>query len=242
MFVRHALVGDFTVVTLLLTGQFLLFAAFDRVLGIGMDFLDSDVARVNFDLDAPQRANAGSLVQLEIMRFSMGERSANDDAGYLVYDDLRLSRVTFFLAGVVAPLSFFGRSMGLSVTSTSTVSYFVSGRKSAFFPGSAKEPLFISTFSTHFTVRCTLLSSSPKLAPMCANDRYSRQYSNTIKSLSSMSILGFRPRRLCFSACAACKSSSIFANVSRFTPVIRRKSSSLYTLIVSHFIRFFLLF
>ena len=53
MFVRHALAGDFTVETFLLLGQFLLFAAFDRMLGIGVDFFNSNVARVNFDLDAP---------------------------------------------------------------------------------------------------------------------------------------------------------------------------------------------
>ena len=161
MFVRHAFAGNFAVVSLLLGGQFLLFAALDRVLGIGVDFLDSLVAGVEFQLDAPQHMNAGSLIQLEIVGFPVGKSGADNAAGFLVYRDLRLERVPLLFAGIASPLSFFGRSMGLSVTSMSTVSYCVSGRTSAFLPGSLKAPLLISTSSTHFTVRCTLLSSSP---------------------------------------------------------------------------------
>ena len=58
MFVCHSFTGDCAVVPLLLLGQILFFAALDWMLSVCVNFLDSLVACVKFELDAAQRTNA----------------------------------------------------------------------------------------------------------------------------------------------------------------------------------------
>jgi len=63
--------------------------------------------------------------------------------------DLRLYSMTLLLAGIVFLLFFFGRSIGLSVTSTATVFGVCPSTSSAFLPGKRNAPLRMSVFSTH---------------------------------------------------------------------------------------------
>ena len=48
MFVRHAFAGNLAVIAFLFAGQLLFLSALDRMLGIGVNFLDSLVTRVEF--------------------------------------------------------------------------------------------------------------------------------------------------------------------------------------------------
>jgi hypothetical protein len=76
--------------------------------------------------------------QLEIVPPSLGSGGAEDASAFGVRDNLLLQRVALFLARVETPLFFFGRSMGVSVASTSTTLYSTSLVRSAFLPPAAR--------------------------------------------------------------------------------------------------------
>ena len=80
-------------------------------------------------------------------------RGADDCPGALVDHQLRLQGVMPFLAGKHALLVFFGRSTGLSVTSTTTTSRTQSDCTNAFFPGSLNRPERIKVCSTCRMIR-----------------------------------------------------------------------------------------
>ena len=71
---------------------------------------------------------------MEIMSFPFPISSTNNWASRLIYNDLRFKGVSFFLATIEAFLCFLGRSIGLSVTSTTT-SIAWSDSSSFFLPG-----------------------------------------------------------------------------------------------------------
>ena len=60
------------------------------------------------------------LKQSEVVNSSLTECRVNDLSSHLIDDNLCLQRVLLFLATVVSSLFFFGRSIGLSVTSTAS--------------------------------------------------------------------------------------------------------------------------
>lgn len=62
------------------------------------------------------------LKQSEVVDSSLAKGSTNDLPSRLIDDHLRFQGVLLFLATVVSSLFFFGRSMGLSVTSTVSTS------------------------------------------------------------------------------------------------------------------------
>ncbi len=66
--------------------------------------------------------------------------------------------------------------------------------------------------------------------------RYSHKYSSVASSRSSMPSFGVLPRHRCFWTYAPRNISTIFSNVARLTPVIRRNCGLLYSAIISYFI------
>ena len=90
MLVGHALAGNFANVPLFLFGELVVFAALDWELGIGVNFPDTLIACVGFQLDPLQRPHARSLEQREIVGLSVGDGSADNTARCFVYHDLRL--------------------------------------------------------------------------------------------------------------------------------------------------------
>ncbi len=89
----------------------------------------------------------------KIVRFPVSLGCANNSARRLVNDHLRFYRVPFFLARIVSLLFFFGRSIGVSVTSTITNSKLFSLSRKAFLPGNFKSLQFLSRFSILTMVR-----------------------------------------------------------------------------------------
>lgn len=112
MLVGHTLAGNLAVVTFFFFCQLVMLAALDGMLGIGVNFLDSQVSGVDLRLGFLAHVDFGSLEQREIVGFSVGARGANDTARLSVDHDLRLLRVTFFLAGVVFTLFFWDVRQG----------------------------------------------------------------------------------------------------------------------------------
>lgn len=86
--------------------------------------------------------------QFEVMGLAWCEGSADDLFGLFVDDYLAFGSMPFLLAGVVLALSFFGRSTGDSLASTSTTSISTSLLVSAFRPGRWKRASLMSVSST----------------------------------------------------------------------------------------------
>lgn len=77
------LVGDAmsenTAIELLLTeGQWMVFAALNRVFGVGVKLFDSDIPRIDLSSNPRCQSDAGCLEQREVMRFSIGEGCADN--------------------------------------------------------------------------------------------------------------------------------------------------------------------
>src|SRR5436309_15264263 len=107
---------------------------------------------------------------------------ADDLPGAPVDDDLRLQGVSLLLAAVVGFLLFFGRSTGVSATSTTMNSISWSANCNFFLPGKVKAFDLVKISSTRRMVRQTLDSWMPQLRAMWKKVRYSRQYSRVIRT------------------------------------------------------------
>ena len=88
---------------------------------------------------------------------------------------------------------FWGRSMGVSVTSITVTTGISAWFSRAFFPFKRKFPDCQSIFSVLFTIRPIVDSDSWPLVPMWKYVLYCRQYSNVTKTCSSLDSLGFSP-------------------------------------------------
>lgn len=80
------------------------------------------------------------LEETEIMLSPFAKRSTNNQPTEIVYDDLSFECVPFLLAAVVGSLVFLGRSIGLSLTSTTRMFHSVSVECKAFLPGKRNSP------------------------------------------------------------------------------------------------------
>src|SRR5215212_7836837 len=119
--------------------------------------------------------------------------SADDLPGAPVDNDLALYGVTLLFAAVVGFLLFFGRSIGVSATSTTTNSISWSEGCNTFLPGSLNARLLVRMSSTRLMTRHTFDSWRPQLVARWKSVRYSRQYSKVNRTWSSTVSLGGRP-------------------------------------------------
>ncbi len=147
------LAADAAVGSSVFFGEGLVFAFLLRMLTVGMQLLDALVARVGLPGGIRVQCDPGFLEQVEVVLPSVGKAGAENLLCLLVRYDLALEGVPFLLAGVVLFLSFFGRSMGVSATSTRTTSNCASLFWRAFRPGSAKRSSLMSVSSTQRLTR-----------------------------------------------------------------------------------------
>lgn len=87
-----------------------------------MLFLKTEVTRIDGHFDLGMDAGFGFFKQVKIMTAAMLLRQSDDPARLFVHHDLCFQRMALFFAGIVPPLFFLGLSIGLSVTSTKTIS------------------------------------------------------------------------------------------------------------------------
>jgi len=126
-----------------------------------VNFLDSDISRVEFGHSFGVDSGLGVLEPSKIVPFSFSKGRTNHFAAFFVDNDLCFQRVPLFLAGIVEFLPLFGRSIGVSVASISTSSYAMLLFSNAFLLGSENVPSLTKTSSTHLIRRCLLLSWMP---------------------------------------------------------------------------------
>src|SRR5215213_10251282 len=118
---------------------------------------------------------------------------ANNLPGAPLDNYLTLQGVPLLFATVIGFLLFFGRSTGVSATSTTTNSISWSASWSIFLPGSLNARLFVKMSSTLRMTRQTFDSCRPQLVARWKSVRYSRQYSKVNRTWSSTVSLGGRP-------------------------------------------------
>ena len=104
-------------------------------LTIGMQFVDTQITCICLTEDILSHARIVIFEQTEIVGASITKCSCNDFQSAQIDHYLCFLCVSLFLSTVVSTLFFFGRSIGCSVASTTTISMTVSLGCSAFLPG-----------------------------------------------------------------------------------------------------------
>lgn len=122
MFNQDTFAGQSQVVGFLFLVQRLEFSFLGRCLTIAMDFGHPLVPGISQQQDMRRQTQVTFFEELEIMSFPGAEGGGQDHSSRLLDKHLSFLRVAFFLAAVVLPLFFSGRSIGCSVTSTTMIS------------------------------------------------------------------------------------------------------------------------
>ena len=120
MFDHDPAARQLPVAPLLLFGQLRLTRLLVRRPALFMQFRQPLIAAVGEQFKALVRLDSAPLVEREVMDGAAGVCRADDLPGAPVDDDLALQGVPLLLAAVVGLLLFFGRSTGVSATSTTT--------------------------------------------------------------------------------------------------------------------------
>jgi len=118
----------------LLFGQWMKLRFLGRNLAVRMQMTQTEIPGICQTADMFGKETAAFLEQFKIMLASIGKGRGKDRLRLLVDNQLRFLGVTLLFAAVVPALSFFGRSIGCSVASTSTISIKVSLDCRAFLP------------------------------------------------------------------------------------------------------------
>jgi hypothetical protein len=121
----------------------------------GMQVLDALVALVRQERCRRWQGWPGPLVDAEVVLPPFADAHVQDALALHLDEELALEGVALLLARVVGPLLFFGRSTGVSATSTTTVPSTV---RTARLPGRAKRPDPTSAASTRRTMRQAVAS------------------------------------------------------------------------------------
>jgi hypothetical protein len=141
--------------------QSVVFGFLDRCLAVFMKFCQALVPSICQDAKVFGKITAIVLEQLKIV-FAPITESCGDNLGTLsVSNYLRFLGVTLLFATVMPFLTFFGRSIGCSLTSTNMTSNTVSLDWSTFLPGNRNLPERTKAFSTFWMVRQTVASLMP---------------------------------------------------------------------------------
>jgi hypothetical protein len=124
-----------TISLLLLFGQRMIFGFLERRLAIVMKLSQALVGSIGQYPNVLRNIASIVLEKLEIMFAAIAKGSCHNFSDLLVGHQLRFLGMSPLFAAVMLFLAFFGRSIGCSLTSTSTISKIVSLGWSAFLPG-----------------------------------------------------------------------------------------------------------
>ena len=161
MFIDNPLMGYSAVVAFIFLAERLFLALFLWELRIGMDILDALVISVSLSFGVWVEFHVGFFEQTEVVSSPITEVRAYDlkwsrlgilGLGQLGYDELCFESMALLFAGVIAFLSFFGRSIGDSEASIKMTSYSASLSSRALRPGRAKRLSFMRVSSTHLHI------------------------------------------------------------------------------------------
>lgn len=209
--------------------QNMIFRFLERGLAVFMKFCHALISSICQNAKVLCEVTAIILEQLKIVLASITKSRGNNLSAFSISNYLRFLGMTLLFATVMPFLAFFGRSIGCSLTSTSTTSNTVSLAWRVFLPGKRNLPERTKAFSTFRIVRQTVASLMPYDWAIWNSVRYSRQYIKVSNNWSArLNLVGLPKSRQPFST-----TFSIWLKVSRGTPVSRLKSVSLRCSIVS---------
>jgi hypothetical protein len=161
MFDQNPFSSQGTIFLLLSLCQSMIFGFLERRLTILMKFCQTLVASICQNAKVFGEITSIVLEQLKIVFASITKSRRNNFGALSVGNYLRLLGMALLFAAVMPFLAFFGRSIGCSLTSTSTTSKTVSLGWSAFLPGKPNLPERTKAFSTFRIVRQTVASLTP---------------------------------------------------------------------------------
>ena len=126
MFNSNSFASQDTIFLLLWFGQSVIFGFLERRLAVFVKFCQSLIASICQDPKVFGKITALVLEQLKIMFAAITKSRDNNFGALTISDYLRFLGMALLFAAVMPFLVFFGRSIGCSLTSTSTTSNTVS--------------------------------------------------------------------------------------------------------------------
>src|SRR6266498_3962614 len=150
-----------TISLLLLLCQRMVFGFLERRLAVFVKFRQALVASICQYPNVLRNLTSIVLEKLEVMFAPIAKAGCHNFSGLLVGHHLCFLGVSSLFAAVMPLLAFFGRSIGCSLTSTSTTSKTVSLGCNTFLPGRRNLPERTRTSSTFWMVRQTADSLMP---------------------------------------------------------------------------------
>src|SRR5215210_843166 len=221
MFNHNSHPPDFTIAGFFFFRQLSAFRLFLWRSTIPVQFLQSLVTFIAQFENFFRQLDPTLFVKLEIVDRSRSVCRRHNLFRFYVRNDLRLDGVPLFLPTVVSLLFFLGRSIGVSPTSTTTISKARSFCLRTFLPGIRNSGQSFKISSTDWMIRQTVLSDKPQGVAMWNCVRYSRQYSKVKRTWFGTDSFGGLPatrrRDFIFSATRW----HIFSKVFFFTPQYR---------------------
>ena len=157
----------------------------ERSLRVGVFLLQTLITGISQQTNVFGNRQRALFEHRKIVRSARSVCRANNSASRFINDNLRFYRMSLFLARIVSLLFFFGRSIGVSVTSTMIYSKLFSLSRNTFLPGNFKSLQFLSRFSILTIVRETVASDNCQRLAIWNWVGYSRQYSSVNKTWSS---------------------------------------------------------
>ena len=115
--------------------QWVFLASFLRQLRIVVQLLYSLVAGISLCFNSGMYSGFALLEEFEVMPSSFRKAGGNNSSAFLFSYYLCFEGMFLLFAGVILPLFFLGRSMGVSATSINTTSISESASNSFFLPG-----------------------------------------------------------------------------------------------------------
>src|SRR5512141_1458044 len=161
MFNQNPFASQGTISLLLSFRQSVILGFLERRLAVFVKFRQALVTSICQNTNLFCKITFIVLEQLKIMFASTTKRRGDNCGTFSVSNYLRFLGVALLFAAVMPFLAFFGRSIGCSLTSTSTTSNTVSLGWSAFLPGKRNLPERTNAFSTFWIVRQTVASLIP---------------------------------------------------------------------------------
>ena len=141
--------------------QSMVFGFLERRLAVFMKFCQALISGICQNAKVFSKFTTVVFEQLKIVLASVTESGGDDLSALSVGNYLRFLGVTLLFATIMPFLAFFGRSIGCSLTSTSTTSNTVSLAWNACLPGNRNLPERTRAFSTFCIVRQTVASLTP---------------------------------------------------------------------------------
>ena len=148
------------IVCLVFVRQRVIFRGFARNQTVFVNTVNSDISGIHNRLDSLRNIYTAFLENPEIVNVPLRNCKANDIQRFCIHNQLNLQCMSFFLAGIVSFLFFFGRSISHSVASIKTTSISRSSIN-AFLDGRLNLLLFIRDSSAQRMLSYTVLFDTP---------------------------------------------------------------------------------